>query len=109
MADKKKIKKTKEVKKEIEKKKDIIKEFKIAYRGLEDPKKYYTRILIPLIILGIIVFLMPLLLTMVAPFPLNINPISFTVGGIVPIILVRNLESFRTDIVSASQCSGISK
>jgi len=86
MADKKKKKKQKN-KKEIEKKKDFIKEIKIAYRGLEDTKKFYTTILIPLIILGIIVFLMPLLLTIIAPFPLNLNPISFIVGGIVPIIL----------------------
>ncbi len=87
MADKKKRKKTKKDKKEIEKKKDFIKELKIAYRGLEDPKKYYTNILIPLIIIGIIVFLMPVLLNIIVPFPLNIDPTSFIVGGIVPILL----------------------
>ena len=87
MADKKKRKKTKKDKKEIEKKKDFLKEVKIAYRGLENPKKFYTTILFPLIIIGIIVFLMPLILTIIVPFPLNMNPISFIVGGIVPIIL----------------------
>ncbi len=87
MADNKKRKKINKNKKEIEKKKDFIKEIKIAYRGLENTKKFYTTILLPLIIMGIIVFLMPLLLTIIAPFPLNINPISFIVGGIVPIIL----------------------
>ena len=87
MADKKKRKKTKKDKKEIEKKKDFLKEVKIAYRGLENPKKFYTTTLFPLIILGIIVFLMPLILTIIVPFPLNMNPISFIVGGIVPIIL----------------------
>jgi len=89
MADKKKKKKTKNEKeeKEILKKKDFIKELKIAYRGLENPKKFYTTILLPLIVMGLIVFLMPFILGIIVPIPLNLNPISFIVGGIVPIML----------------------
>ena len=89
MADKKKKKKTKNEKeeKEILKKKDFIKELKIAYRGLENPKKFYSTILLPLIVMGLIVFLMPFILGIIVPIPLNLNPISFIVGGIVPIML----------------------
>jgi len=89
MTDKKKTKKRKKEKKDsdIENKKDFIKELKIAYRGLENPKKFYTTILLPLIVMGIIVFIMPFILMIIVPFPLNLNPISFIVGGIVPIIL----------------------
>ena len=89
MADKKKKKETKKdiKEKEILKKKDFIKELKIAYRGLENPKKFYTTILLPLIVMGLIVFLMPFILGIIVPIPLNLNPISFIVGGIVPIML----------------------
>ena len=89
MADKKKRKKTEKEKKhdDIVKKKDFIKDLRIAYRGLENPKKFYTKILLPLIIMGIIIFLMPFILNIIVPIPLNLNPISFIVGGIVPIFL----------------------
>ncbi len=89
MADKKKGKKTKKNKKDsdIVKKKDFIKDLKIAYRGLENPKKFYNTILLPLIVIGLIVFLLPFILNIIVPIPLNLNPISFIVGGIVPIIL----------------------
>jgi flagellar protein FlaJ len=89
MADKKKRKKPKKEKKEqdIVKKKDFIKELKIAYRGIENPKKFQRKVLLPLIMMGILVFLMPFILDLILPIPLNLNPISFIVGGIVPIIL----------------------
>jgi flagellar protein FlaJ len=88
MADKKK-RKTKKDKKDPDnlKKKDFIKELKIAYRGLENPEKFYTTILLPLIVIGVIVFLMPFILNIIVPIPLNLNPISFVVGGVVPIVL----------------------
>ena len=88
MADKKKKKEKKKKKdSDIKKKNDFIKELKIAYRGLENPKKYYKTILLPLILVGIIVFLMPFILAIIVPIPLSLNPISFIVGGIVPIML----------------------
>ena len=74
-------------KKDIEKKQEFIKQLKIAYRGLENPKKYYTTILLPLIILGVLVFLMPIIINLVLPFPIEFNPMTFAVGGTVPIFL----------------------
>jgi len=89
MAKKGKEKKSKKdsKKKESEKKQDFIKQLKIAYRGLEEPEKFYTTILFPLIIIGILVFLMPFILNILVPFPLDLNPITFIIGGIVPIFL----------------------
>ena len=66
MADKKK-KKTKKDKKETDtiKKKDFIKDLKIAYRVLENPKKFYITILLPLVVMGVIVVLMPFILNII--------------------------------------------
>ena len=85
----KKSKKSRKEKKEQdeEKKQDFIKQLKIAYRHLENPKKFYTTILAPLIILGVMVFLMPIILNIIVPVPLDFNPMTFIVGGIVPIFL----------------------
>jgi len=88
MADKeKKKKRKKDKKKDTEKKKDFIKQLKIAYRSLENPKKFYTTILLPLVIIGVLVFCLPFILQMVIPVPLDLNPITFIIGGIVPIFL----------------------
>ncbi|KYK27495.1 hypothetical protein AYK20_02780 [Thermoplasmatales archaeon SG8-52-1] len=84
--DKKKSKKDKK-KQENEKKKDFIVQLRIAYRALEDPKKFYTTILFPLIFMGIIVFLMPIIFNIILPISLNLNPITFIIGGIVPIFI----------------------
>jgi len=84
---KKKEEKSKKDKKKNEKKQDFKKQLKIAYRGLENPKKFYLSILLPLIILGVIVILMPLFLNFILPVPISFNPITFLVGGIVPIFL----------------------
>ena len=86
MARKKKSKKDSK-KKDIEKKQSFRKQFRIAYRGLESPKKYYLTILLPLIILGAIVLSMPIILNILLPFPIDFNPLTFVVGGVVPIIL----------------------
>jgi len=91
MADKKKKKTKKEKKQEkkekSEKKQDFVKQLKIAYRALEDPKKFYRKVLFPMIFLGLIIFMMPVILGFIVPFPLDFNPITFIVGGIVPIII----------------------
>jgi len=79
-------KKIKKIKKE-KKKGAFLKEFKIAYRGLENPKKFYSTILFPLIILSILMFSMPFILMVLVPFPLDINPITFVLGGVIPILL----------------------
>lgn len=83
--EKKKKKDSKE--KEDKKKQDFVKQIKIAYRTLEDPKKFYTRTLAPLIILGILICLTPFILDIILIYPLSFNPTTFMVGGIVPILL----------------------
>jgi len=77
---KKKIKKSKE-------KGDSFKELKIAYRALDDPAKFKKNILFPLIGMGVLVFLLPFILQLAIPIPLDLNPITFIIGGIIPIIL----------------------
>jgi flagellar protein FlaJ len=83
----KKYKKPEKKNKKPKEKKNSLKELRIAFNSLEDIKKYYTRILIPLIILGILVFCMPFILQILSPVPLELNQITFLVGGIVPIFL----------------------
>jgi len=88
MAEKNKKKKLKIIfRRDKEKKKDALKELKIAYRSLEDPKKYKKRILLPLILLGLLVFCMPFILELIVPISLDLNPITFVIGGTVPIFL----------------------
>ena len=73
--------------KKQKKKQEFLKEFKIAYKGLEKPKKFYTTVLFPLIILSILMFSMPFILIILVPFPIEINPLTFILGGIIPIFL----------------------
>jgi len=89
MAEKKKKKKKKKdkKKKESEKKQDFIKQLKIAYRALENPKKFYLTILLPLVAIGVLVFCLPFILQMIIPIPMDFNQITFIIGGIVPIFL----------------------
>jgi flagellar protein FlaJ len=83
---KKKKKEEKRKKKQIEKR-EFSKELRIAYRNIEEPRKFYITILLPSILIGIIVFLLPSFLDMLIGIPLNINPLTFAIGGIVPILL----------------------
>ena len=88
MAEKIKEKKQKKTKKQDKvEKTDFSKELKIAYHSLEDRKKFIRKVFLPLIVLGIIIFILPYILQIVVPVPLEFNPITFTFGGIVPIIL----------------------
>lgn len=86
---KKKIRKSKKdsKKKDIEKKQDFLKQIKIAYRALDNPKKFYTTILLPLIVIGAIVSCLPFILEMAIGVSLDFNPITFIVGGLIPIFL----------------------
>jgi len=87
MAEEKK-EETKNPKKKTKKeKKDAFKELKIAYRALEDPKKFKKTILFPLIGMGVLVFILPFILQAAIPVPLDLNPITFIIGGIIPIFL----------------------
>lgn len=76
--------KQKKAKKE---KKDSLKEIKIAYRSLDDRKKFIRSIFIPLLFLGILVMCLPFLLQLLVPVDLQYNPATFILGGIIPIIL----------------------
>ncbi len=89
MAEEKKVKSKKlgGKNRKVKEKKKSLKELKIAYRNLEDPKKFYKTILFPLIIIGVLVFCMPFILQIITPIQLELNPITFIIGGIVPIFL----------------------
>lgn len=87
MADKKNKKENKDKKKKDAKKESFSSQLKIAYRALEDPSKFYKKTLMPLIILGILIFVTPFILNMVLPYPINFNLAAFIIGGIVPIFL----------------------
>jgi flagellar protein FlaJ len=87
MAKEKKKKGKKSKKKDAkEKKQSSLSQIKIAYRTLENPRKFYLTILIPTIVLGIIIILMPDIINMFVPF-LDFDRITFLIGGIVPIIM----------------------
>ncbi len=77
----------KKAKKQEKKKEESLKELKIAYKNLEDPEKFYKKILFPLIITGVLIFCLPFILEMLIPVPLDLNPITFIIGGIIPIFL----------------------
>jgi len=83
----KKHKKDKKKKKDAEKGQGFIKQLRIAYRSLDNPKKFYTTIFLPLVIIGVLVFCLPFILDMILPVSMGFNYITFIVGGIVPIFL----------------------
>jgi len=76
-----------ETKEKDKKKRDFSKQFSIAYKNLDDPKKYQRTILLPLIVLGALVFCLPFIIEPIIGIPLDLNPITFIVGGTVPIFL----------------------
>ncbi len=80
-------KKGKTSKKERKEKKESLKEFKFAYRSLDDKKKFTRSILVPLIILGGMVMCLPFLLQVLVATPLQYNPLTFIIGGTIPILL----------------------
>jgi flagellar protein FlaJ len=80
----KKSKKTDEKPKE---KKDSLKEIKIAYRSLDDRKKFIRSIFVPLLSLGVLVMCLPFLLQLLVSSQLQYNTMTFIFAGIIPIIL----------------------
>jgi len=87
MAEKEKKKKKNQKKKDKIKKDDFVKQLRIAYAALEDKRKFYTSIFLPCIFLSILIFMLPTILEIIVGFPLNIDPITIFIGGIVPILL----------------------
>ncbi len=72
---------------ERKEKKDSLKEIKIAYRSLDDRKKFIRSIFIPLIFLGLLVMCLPFLLQLLITSQLQYNPITFIFAGTIPILL----------------------
>lgn len=70
-----------------QKKEESLSELKIAYKSLDDPNKFYRTILFPLVLIGIIIFILPFILQLIVPIPLDYNPLTFIIGGIIPIII----------------------
>lgn len=87
MAEENKEKPKKKKGKKAKEKKDSLQELKIAYNSLEDRSQFIKKVLAPLIVMGIFIFLMPMILGIISPVPLDINLMLFVVGGIVPIFL----------------------
>jgi flagellar protein FlaJ len=73
--------------KTTKKTKDFIKELRIAYRNLENQKKFYRTILFPLILLSILFFCLPFIIPLLISPNLSLNPITFIIGGILPLVL----------------------
>ena len=80
-------KKDKKSRKERKEKKESFKDLRIAFRSLDDRKKFTRTILLPLIILGVLVMCLPFLLQLLVSAPLQYNPATFIIGGIIPILL----------------------
>lgn len=81
------VKKNKKSKKKTKTKKDSLDEMRIAYRSLEDRKKFIRSVLLPLLMLGILVMCLPFLFGLFVSADLQYNPATFILGGIIPIIL----------------------
>jgi archaeal flagellar protein FlaJ len=80
-------KKQKKSEKKPNEKKESLKEIKIAYRSLDDRKKFIRSTFIPLLILGLLVMSLPFLLQLLVSTQLQYNPITFIFAGTIPIIL----------------------
>jgi len=63
------------------------KELEIAYASLPDRKTFIRTVLLPLIVLGVLICLLPIILPLVGLHSLAIQPIIFVIGGFLCIIL----------------------
>jgi archaeal flagellar protein FlaJ len=79
-------KQSKKEKKQKEKK-DSLKEFRIAYRSLDNRKKFIRSIFIPLVMLGLLVMFLPFLLQLLVSSQLQYNSMTFILAGTIPIAL----------------------
>lgn len=75
------------MKKEKKHKGEKFKDLKTAYNSLENPKKFYRSVLLPLVGLGGFILCMPFILGILLPIPLELDPLTFIIGGIVLIVL----------------------
>lgn len=79
--------KEKKKKEKDKKKKEFIDQLRLSYRNLENPKKFYATILAPLVLLGVLVMLLPFILTLIVPTSVSFHPSTFVFGGVIPILL----------------------
>lgn len=77
----------KKMRKEKKKKVSFITQVRFSYHSLEDRKKFFRSTFYPLLFMGILVISLPFIIDIVSPIPLQLNPITFIIGGVVPIIL----------------------
>jgi flagellar protein FlaJ len=89
MAEEKKglFKRSKKNKEETHHKTSFLEEYVTALRSLDDPSKYFRSVLTPLLGLGLLFFIMPFILDLILPIPLNINPVNFIISGFVCILI----------------------
>lgn len=75
------------MRKEKKHKGEIFKDLRTAYKSVENPKKFFRSVLLPLVGLGVFILCMPFILGILLPIPLDLNPLTFIIGGIVLIVL----------------------
>lgn len=78
---------TKKKDKPTKEKKESLRDLKLAYRSLEDRKKFIRTILLPLVFMGILVMSLPFLLQLLISPTLQYNLLTFLLGGLIPILL----------------------
>jgi flagellar protein FlaJ len=84
---KKNKKKENKNKKTKKKKVDLFKELKFVYRSLPDRKNYVKKNLFPIIFLGIIIIILPIISNFVYTIPLVFDSTTFIFFGLIVIIL----------------------
>jgi flagellar protein FlaJ len=73
-------------KKEKAEKKSSLKTLQYSYRAIENRQKYIRSVLLPCILLGVVIMVMPFLLQLIAPSA-EFNSLTFILGGVIPILL----------------------
>ena len=66
---------------------ELFKEFKIAYRSLEHPKRYFSTILVPSLVVGFLVMVIPFLMGILGVNIPGIQPSISMLGGLVIVVL----------------------
>jgi len=73
-------------KKEKAEKKSSLKTLQYSYRAIANRQKYIRSVLLPCILLGVVIMVLPFLLRLIAPSA-EFNSLTFILGGVIPILL----------------------
>ena len=73
-------------KKEKAEKKSSLKTLQYSYRAIANRQKYIQSVLLPCILLGVVIMVLPFLLRLIAPSA-EFNSLTFILGGVIPILL----------------------